>query len=123
MIKNYYLPIPRLPKRKSKLQKKPSALKREHPALHNMNFLDFLTLLHAIFALLDPDPDYEYRSGSTDLIESGHSTVPYNLISGVLDPLLFPASPFPDPVTVLFAVPSTSKKVRSIQSMYKALRL
>jgi hypothetical protein len=31
-IKNYNLPIPRPPKRKSKLQQKPSALKREHPA-------------------------------------------------------------------------------------------
>ncbi len=46
------------PKRTPKLQKKPSALKREHPAL-----------LCVIFALLIPDPDSE--SGSTDLIESG----------------------------------------------------
>jgi hypothetical protein len=34
-IKKYNLPIPRPPERErtSKLQKKPSALKREHPAL------------------------------------------------------------------------------------------
>jgi hypothetical protein len=42
----------------SKLQKKPSALKREHPALKNMKFLYFfLLLLWVIFALLDPDTD------------------------------------------------------------------
>jgi hypothetical protein len=36
----------------------PSALKREHPALQNMKFLDFFSLLlWVIFALLDPVPD------------------------------------------------------------------
>jgi hypothetical protein len=55
----------------SKLQKKPSALKREHPALQNMKFLYFFLLLLVIFALLDPDPDSEYGFGSTDPIESG----------------------------------------------------
>jgi hypothetical protein len=40
----------------SKLQKKPSALKRGHPALINMKFLNFFLLLWAIFVLLDPDP-------------------------------------------------------------------
>ena len=54
----------------SKLQKKPSALKKEHPALQNMKFLKFFLLLWVIFALLDPDPDSEYGSGSTDPIES-----------------------------------------------------
>jgi hypothetical protein len=34
--------------------------------------------LWVIFALLDPDPDSEYRSGSTGLIESGSET----LVSG-----------------------------------------
>ncbi len=38
----------------SKLQKKPSALNREHPA---------------------PDPDSESEYGSTDLIESGSETL------------------------------------------------
>jgi hypothetical protein len=33
----------------SKLQKKPSALKTEHPALHNMKFLDFFQFLWVIF--------------------------------------------------------------------------
>jgi hypothetical protein len=47
LIKNCNLLIHRSPKRTSKLQEKPSYLKREHPAL----------LGH--FALLDPD----YRSG------------------------------------------------------------
>jgi hypothetical protein len=37
----------------SKLQKNPSALKREHPALQNMKF----PLLWVIFALLDPIPN------------------------------------------------------------------
>jgi hypothetical protein len=39
------------------MSKKPSALKREHPALQNMKFLNFFLLLRVIFALLDPDPD------------------------------------------------------------------
>jgi hypothetical protein len=38
------------------VQPKPSALKREHPALQNMKFLNFLWV---IFVLLDPDPDSE----------------------------------------------------------------
>ncbi len=36
-----------------------------------MKFLNFFLLLWVIFDLLDPDPDSEYGSGSTDLIESG----------------------------------------------------
>jgi hypothetical protein len=42
----------------AKLQKKPSALKREHLALQNMKFLNFFLLLKVIFALLDPDPEH-----------------------------------------------------------------
>jgi hypothetical protein len=41
--------------RTPKLQKKPSALKREHPALQNMT--NFFLFLWVIFALLDPDLD------------------------------------------------------------------
>jgi hypothetical protein len=59
-----------LHKRISKLQKKPSTLKREHPALQNMKFLNFFLLLRVIFALLDLDSEY----GSADLIESGSNT-------------------------------------------------
>jgi hypothetical protein len=40
--KNCNLFIPWPPKRMSKLQEKPSALKREHPALQNMIFFIFL---------------------------------------------------------------------------------
>jgi hypothetical protein len=40
---------------KVKLQEQPSALKREHPALQNMNFSTF-SIFVVIFALLDPDP-------------------------------------------------------------------
>jgi hypothetical protein len=43
-----------------------------HPTLQNMNFKKIL-LLCVIFALLDPDPDFE--SGSTDPIESGSNPV------------------------------------------------
>jgi hypothetical protein len=60
----------------SKLQKKPSALKRGHPKLQNMNFYKFFLLLWVIFALLDPDPDSESGSGSTDPIESGSNPDP-----------------------------------------------
>jgi len=62
---NYNLPIPRPPYRTSKLQKKPSALKREHPALINMKFFNFFFILVVIFAFLDPDS--EYGSGSATL--------------------------------------------------------
>jgi hypothetical protein len=41
-----------------------------------MKFLIFFYFLGVIFALLDPDPDSEYGSGSTDLIESGTNTDP-----------------------------------------------
>jgi hypothetical protein len=55
-IKNYNLSIPWPPLRTSKLQKKPSTLKREHQALQNIKFLNFFLLLWVIFALVDPDP-------------------------------------------------------------------
>jgi hypothetical protein len=58
----------------SKLKKKPSALKREHPALQTMEFLNCL-LFWVIFALLDPDPNSEYGSGSTEMIEFGSNPV------------------------------------------------
>jgi hypothetical protein len=58
----------------SKLQEKPSALKRGHPTLQNMNFYKFFLLLWVIFALLDPGPDSE--SGSTGPIEYGSNPDP-----------------------------------------------
>jgi hypothetical protein len=70
-IKNYNLPIPRPPERTFKLQKKPSALKREHPALQNMKFQKKILILWFIFALLDLDPDSGSGYGSMDLIDSG----------------------------------------------------
>ena len=42
----------------SKLQEKPSALKREHPELQKIKFINFLLFLWVIFALLDPDPQH-----------------------------------------------------------------
>jgi hypothetical protein len=41
-----------------KLLEKPSALKREHPALQKMKFINF-DLISCHFSLLDPDPDRE----------------------------------------------------------------
>jgi hypothetical protein len=46
----------------------PQRVKREHPALQSMKFLDFFLLLWVLLALLDPDPDFESGYGSTDLI-------------------------------------------------------
>ncbi len=47
---------PGLRKRRSKLPEKPSALKREHPALHNSKFLTFFFLFCGSVCILDPDP-------------------------------------------------------------------
>ncbi len=54
----------------SKLQEKPSALKREHPALQKIRFVSCFPCLWVIFApLLDPntDPVTPIESGSTTL--------------------------------------------------------
>jgi hypothetical protein len=40
-----------------KLQEKPSALKRDHPALQKMKIVSFFSIFGVILALLDPDPD------------------------------------------------------------------
>jgi hypothetical protein len=68
----------------SKLQKKPSALKRDHPALQNIKIRIFVLFLWVIFALLDPDPDPRTQinadpRGSTTLImnEDGVGSVSY----------------------------------------------
>jgi hypothetical protein len=66
LIKNCTLLIPRPPKRTPKLQKKLSAFKREHPVLKNMKNLGFFQFLWVIFALLDPDPEFECGSGSSN---------------------------------------------------------
>jgi hypothetical protein len=63
--------IPRPPLKTSKLQEKPSTLKREHPALQKMKFINFFLFLWVIFALLDPDPiQIRHGSGSTTLSET-----------------------------------------------------
>jgi hypothetical protein len=64
LIKKCNLLIPRPPLRTSKLQEKPSALKKEHPSLQKMIFNDFLLLLWVILALLETDPDFESGNGS-----------------------------------------------------------
>ncbi len=40
----------------SKLQEKLSAIKREHPALQKMNFINCFLCLWVVFGLLDPNP-------------------------------------------------------------------
>jgi hypothetical protein len=60
-IKNYNLPIPRNPEMTSKLQKKPSAFKIEHPALQNMKFLNFLQLLRVILSFCLPGSGSGFR--------------------------------------------------------------
>jgi hypothetical protein len=70
----------RPPQRTSKLLDKPSDLKREHPALQKMKFINCFLFLWAVFALLDPDPDCESRSGY-----------------GSRDPIEFGSNPYPDP--------------------------
>ncbi len=42
-----------------------------HAVLRQMDRIQGHPSLQKIFDLLDPDPDSEYGSGSTDLIESG----------------------------------------------------
>ncbi len=69
LIKNCNLLIPRPPQRTSKLQEKPSALEREHPALQKIKFINFFSIFAGHFAPTDPDPDSE--SGSGDPNESG----------------------------------------------------
>jgi hypothetical protein len=75
LIKSCNLLIPRPPWRTSKLQEKPSALKKK------WNFYFYFLFFWAIFALLDPDPYGESGSGST---------------TSVGDPWHFGAYPDPD---------------------------
>jgi hypothetical protein len=51
------------------LQEKPSALKREHPALQKLKFINFFLFLWVIFTPLDPDPDHPVGSRSITLTE------------------------------------------------------
>ncbi len=60
----------------SKLQEKPSVLKREHRALQKIKFVNFFLCLWVIFALLNPDPDCEFESESRDPIKSGSNPDP-----------------------------------------------
>ncbi len=88
-FKNCNLPIPRPPQSMSKLQKKPSALKRGHPTLQNMNFYKFFSTFVGHFCppgsgsgfririwIPNPDLDSESGSGSTGPIESGSNPDP-----------------------------------------------
>jgi hypothetical protein len=46
----------------------PDSMKREHPALQKMKFINCFLLFWVIFALLDPDPDPERQSGFSSLL-------------------------------------------------------
>jgi hypothetical protein len=48
-----------------KLQEKPLALKREHPALQNMKFLHFFYFCGSFFSLLNSYPDSQCGSRSS----------------------------------------------------------
>jgi hypothetical protein len=63
-----------------KLQEKPTALKREHPALQNMKILYFFLFLWVIFALLDPDPDRQFECGSGYGYGSGSATLGQGMV-------------------------------------------
>jgi hypothetical protein len=65
----------------SKLQEKPSALKREHPALQKMKFIYFFLCLWVIFALLDPDWESGSGYGSRDPTESGSGSTAKQIAS------------------------------------------
>jgi hypothetical protein len=69
--------LPRYPLRTLKLQEKPSAFEREHPALQKMKLINFFLFLWVIFALMDLDTGCESGSKyrSRDPIESGSTTL------------------------------------------------
>jgi hypothetical protein len=54
----------------SKLQEKPGAFKREHPALQKIKSINLFLCLWAFFALLDPDRESGSGNGFRDPIES-----------------------------------------------------
>ncbi len=74
LIKNYDLLIFKPLYRTSKLQEKPSSLKREHSALLNMKLLKICSISVGHFCPSD--------SGPTDLIESGSNPDPIRIQSG-----------------------------------------
>jgi hypothetical protein len=53
----------------SQLQEKPSALKREHPAIQKLKFIHIFLCLWVIFTVLDPDPECKSGYGFRDPIE------------------------------------------------------
>jgi hypothetical protein len=97
----------------SKLQKKPSALKRGHPTLQNMNFYKFFLLLWVIFALLDPDPNS--GSGSTDLIESGSNPEPDPQPCRQVEQTSAPASPASTPAVTARAADGRKRPAGAIK--------
>jgi hypothetical protein len=73
LIKNCNLPIPRPPIKYVQVTEE-ACSSQKRPS--NTSKHDFFLLLWVIFALLDPDPDSEYGSGSTGPIEYGSITDP-----------------------------------------------
>jgi hypothetical protein len=76
-IKNCNLTIPRLLKRISKLQKKPSGFspQKRTSSTSKHEISEFILFLWVIFAHLDPDLDLDSESGFSDLTESGSETL------------------------------------------------
>jgi hypothetical protein len=58
----------------SKLEEKPSALKREHPAIQKIKFINFFLCLWVISAR-PPGQDCESGDGSRDPTESGSTAL------------------------------------------------
>ncbi len=65
LIKSCILLFPTSPWGTSKLQEKPSVLKREHPAHQNLTFLQFFLWLRVTCAFFAPDPHWECRYRSS----------------------------------------------------------
>jgi len=69
----------------SQLQEKPSALKREHPALQKIKLISFFLCLWVILALPDPDSDWKTESGYgfRDPIESRSGSTALTIEEGL----------------------------------------
>jgi hypothetical protein len=91
----------------AEVQEKPSALRRELPALQNMKFYNFFIFLWVIFALLDPDPADQNQCGSGTLTNirccgsgSGSTGSPFLGLPDP-DPLVRGMDPDPDPSIIM----------------------
>ncbi len=98
LIKNCNLLIPRPSLRTSRIQEKPSALQREHPALQTWNFLPFICFCRSFMPsrirIRIPNPDTDPLTWLNPDPDLKHCFLPYLLNGGGLherwgDPLLY----------------------------------